>query len=68
MQNHEKLNKINTILLYVWLGVAIMSLIAGIHQTYYQGIGKSWLFFVITFIATLMFSFRRAMHKKFKNK
>jgi len=68
MQNQSKIKKLNTVLTYTWLGVAILAVLAGIHQTYYQGIGKSWLFFVITFIAVLMFAFRRAMGKNLNKK
>ncbi len=68
METNNKINKINIILEYTWLGVAVFSVIAGVHQTYYEGTNKSWLFFVITFIAILMYWIRRTMRKNMKKK
>ncbi len=47
----------------IWLIIAILSLIAGLHKTYYQSFSESYLFFIITFIAILMYSFRRYKRK-----
>ncbi len=47
------------ILEYTWLGVAILSIGAGIHKTYRFGFQESYLFFVISFISVLMYMFRR---------
>jgi len=62
----SKMNKrTNHILEIVWLIVAILSLFAGIHQTFTQGFSESWLFLLIAVIGFLMFSFRRNLRKKF---
>jgi hypothetical protein len=54
----------NHILEIFWLIVAILSLIAGIHQTFTEGFGKSWLFFLIAVVGFLMFYLRRNLRKK----
>lgn len=51
------------ILEYTWLGVAVLSLGAGVHKTYKTGFGESYLFFIIVFISILMYMFRRHMRK-----
>jgi len=47
-----------------WLIIAILSLGAGIHQTYYEGISRSWLFLIITLLALGMYYLRRNLRKK----
>jgi len=47
-----------------WLIIAILSLGAGIHQTITEGLGESWLFFLITVVGFLMFFLRRNLRKK----
>jgi hypothetical protein len=52
----------NRILETVWLIVAILSIVAGIHKTYTDGgFRESYLFFIISLISFLMFFFRRRM-------
>jgi len=51
---------------YLWLGIVIASLLAGLHQWYYEGFKNSSPFFVMLFISILMFTFRR--HLRLKNK
>ena len=54
----------NKILETVWFVVAIVSVLAGIHKTYTDGsFRESYLFFIISLIAFLMFFFRRSMRK-----
>ena len=56
--------RIGAFIEYVWLTVAVLSLIGGIHKTYYHGFEQSWMFFVITPIALLMFYIRRRLRKQ----
>jgi len=56
-------NKFALILEIVWLIVAVLSLIAGINQTYKFGFKNSILFYIIFLIAIIMYSFRRYLRK-----
>jgi hypothetical protein len=57
----------NKILETVWFIVALLSVVAGIHKTYTDGgFRESYLFFIISLIAFLMFFFRRSMRKSEK--
>jgi hypothetical protein len=59
----------NRILEIIWLIVAMLSIVAGIHKTYVDsGFRESYLFFIITFIAVLMYLFRRKLRKKERGK
>jgi len=57
-------NRVTHILEIFWLIVAILSLLAGIHQSMNQGIKESWLFYLIAAIGFLMFYLRRNLRKK----
>jgi hypothetical protein len=57
-------SRISYILEIFWLVVAILGLVAGMHQTYREGLQKSWLFFLIACIGFSMFFLRRTMRKK----
>ena len=46
-----------------WLIVAILSLGAGIHQTYNEGIRRSWVFLLIAVLGFSMYSLRRFLRK-----
>lgn len=59
-------NRLYLILEIFWLVVAILALIAGIHQTYMQGLKESWLFFLIACTGFAMFYMRRTLRKKLK--
>ncbi len=48
---------------YVWLSVAILCVIAGIHQTIKQGISKSYLFFVFAIFAILFYWVRKNLRR-----
>lgn len=64
----KSINK-NRILETVWLIVAILSVIAGIHKTYVDGgFRESYLFFSISVIAFLMFFFRKNLRKNEREK
>ncbi len=47
----------------IWLMVAILALLAGMHKTYYQGIANSYQFFIIFILALLMYLNRRNTRK-----
>lgn len=57
-------NRLYHILEIFWLVVAVLALIAGIHQTYMQGLKESWLFFLIALTGFAMFYMRRTMRRK----
>ena len=56
--------RVSYILEIFWLVVALLSLIAGIHQTVTMGFRESWLFFIIALVGFLMFFLRRNLRKK----
>lgn len=53
---------------HVWMVVAIISLIGGIHKTWMYGIKESFLFFIFVLIAILMYLLRKNMDISNKNK
>jgi len=58
------MNKKGTIILeYVWLALAIFSAVYGSYKFYKIGINDSYVFYVISAIASFMFILRRAMRK-----
>jgi hypothetical protein len=61
-------NKAVHILEIFWLIIAVLSLVAGIHQTFNEGISRSWLFMVIALISFGMYSLRRNLRKKTQDK
>ncbi len=52
-------NKFLIIYEIIWLIAAGLCLTAGIHQTIHEGIGRSFLFFIFTFVSTGMYFYRR---------
>jgi len=59
--------KVSLFIEYIWLVAAIISLIAGIHKTYYHGFEQSWLFFILVPVALIMYSLRRHLRKQQNN-
>jgi len=55
--------KISYVIEIIWLVLSIACLAAGIHKTNISGFGNSYLFFILAFIAILMFMFRRYLRK-----
>jgi len=51
----------------MWLILAILSLAAGIYQTFYTGFGDSYQFFLIFLFAALVFVIRRRSRRKKEN-
>jgi len=56
-------NKLPKIIEVTWLITSIICLLTGIHQTFYEGFSKSYLFFIFAIIAYLMYYFRKYMRK-----
>jgi len=55
------------ILELVWLTVAILSVITGIHSTANAGFSSGMLFFLIALVSFAMYFFRRNMRRKSKD-
>jgi pilus assembly protein TadC len=56
--------RIHRILEVLWLGVALLSMGAAIHKSISAGFRDSVIFFLITFIAAVMYMLRRNLRKK----
>jgi len=48
---------------YVWSILSIACFVAGVTQTFTQGISKSYLFFIFSLAAFLMFYLRKMLRK-----
>jgi hypothetical protein len=59
-------NKLSKSLEIVWLITAIICLFTAGHQTFAEGISKSYVFFIFSFVAFLMFFLRRQIRKSNK--
>ena len=53
------MNKLPVILEYIWAALAVFCLILGIHSTIKLGIGFSYMYFVLSVLALIMFLIRR---------
>lgn len=53
---------------YMWLVAFLLCIITGIHQTYKEGFGKSYVFFVFAIFALLFYFVRNRMRKNGANK
>lgn len=51
---------------YVWIAVAVLSLVTGIHKTIKYGFNESYLFFIFAAISILLFFYRRYLRKNMK--
>jgi len=56
-------NKLARSVELLWIITSILCLISGIHQTIYQGFSKSYLFFIFSLLAFLMFRIKRHFRK-----
>lgn len=55
---------INKVFKFTWLAAALLGFIAGVISTYRAGFTRdSVVFFIITFVAVLMFTYRRNLEK-----
>lgn len=61
-------NKLSKSLEIVWLVTAIICLFTAGHQTFTEGISKSYVFFIFSFVAFLMFFLRRQIRTSNKSK
>jgi Ca2+/Na+ antiporter len=52
---------------YLWLSVAIICLITGIHQTITRGFSESYMFFLFTTFALLFFLYYNNLRKNSSN-
>lgn len=53
---------------HLWMVIAILCLIAGIHRSWILGIKESYLFFIFVIVALLMYFLRNYLGKQKKNK
>ena len=53
---------------HLWMVVAILCIIAGIHRSWILGINESFLFFIFAFVALLMYFLRNYLGKQNKSK
>ncbi|HBF88383.1 MAG TPA: hypothetical protein DDX39_07035 [Bacteroidales bacterium] len=51
----------------VWLIISIISFLIAIYETYLAGISESYMFFIVTIVALIMFLFRRFLRLNHKN-
>lgn len=61
-------NKLAQGLEIIWLVTSLLCLIAAVHQTYYEGFSESYLFFIFSFIAFIMYLLRKEIRKTKKDK
>lgn len=59
-------NKLAKSLEIVWLITAILCLITAIHQSFNEGISKSYVFFIFSFIAFVIYLLRKHIRKSTK--
>ena len=59
--------KLSRIIEIIWIITAILCLFAAVHQTYYEGFTKSYILFVFSFVAFIMYLLRKQMRKSDKN-
>lgn len=60
----SKRKAINKVMKFTWLAAAVLGLIAGVVSTYRHGfVRDTVVFFVITFVSVLMFTYRRNLEK-----
>jgi len=60
-------DKVSRIFEVLWIIVAILCLSAAIHQTIYEGISKSYVFFIFSLIAFAMYFVRKQIRKSKKD-
>lgn len=60
--------KLSRIVEVIWIITAILCLLAATHQTYNEGFSKSYILFIFSFVAFIMYLLRKQMRKSDKNK
>ena len=61
-------SKFNFVIEIVWLVVAILGILAGIHKTYQTDFKESYPFFIIAAISIFIYLLRRYFRLSAKNK
>ncbi len=56
-------NNLPKILEIIWLITSLLCLLTAIHQTIYEGITKSYIFFIFAIVAFLMYLIRKHTRK-----
>ena len=51
----------------LWVITAIICFITAVHQTYYEGFSKSYILFIFSLLALMMFLLRRQLRKSNKS-
>lgn len=59
--------RIIRILEIAWLVIAIASIVFGVYETITIGIGESYLFFIFTVVAGIMYGMRRRQREKLQD-
>ena len=60
-------DKVSRIFEILWIIVVVLCLSAAIHQTIYEGISKSYVFFIFSLIAFVMYSVRKQIRQSKKD-
>lgn len=47
----------------IWLITSLICLLSGIHQTYYEGFSKSYMFFIFSLVAFIIYQMRKQIRK-----
>ncbi|MFH1320410.1 MAG: hypothetical protein ABII90_07145 [Bacteroidota bacterium] len=66
--NPQKAHKMIKVAEILWLIIAILSILAGAYETKIKGIGESYMFFIFTFVAGIMYALRRWKRIKIEKK
>jgi len=56
-------NKLSKIVEIIWLITSLLCLFTAVHQTIYEGIAKSYLFFIFSLIAFAMYFLRKQLRE-----
>jgi membrane protein implicated in regulation of membrane protease activity len=69
MVNHNSTNmsKIPMALEAIWLVLALLCMAIGIHSTIKIGIAQSYMFFILSAVAVLMYLLRRYRRKNYSS-
>lgn len=60
--------KLSRVVEVIWIITSILCLLAAVHQTYYEGFTKSYILFIFSFVAFIMYLLRKQMRKSDKKK
>lgn len=60
--------KLSRVVEVIWIITSFLCLLAAVHQTYYEGFTKSYILFIFSFVAFIMYLLRKQMRKSDKKK